>query len=112
MMGNTELIQNKGVWLPLHSRGAPAFNTSEKRLYKARSDSAENKLDPVPFFIYYGAQFVKKIILLYINEMLKSNINQSRLYGMGLNSPYNSQSDVLLWIPDTGDETNLSVWNF
>ena len=47
--------------------------------YKARSDLAENKLDPVPFFIYYGAQFVKKIILLYINEMLKSNINQSRL---------------------------------
>ena len=50
-------LSKKGSWLAAHNRGAPEFNTLEQRLLQVRSDSTENKLNPIQFLIYYNVQF-------------------------------------------------------
>ena len=57
MMDNTELMPNKVVWLAVHNRGAPKFNTSEQRLTMQEVIQQKTKLDPVECFIYHSAQF-------------------------------------------------------
>ena len=62
MIGRTEFIQIRGCdWQ--YTTGVPEFNTSEQRLYKLRSDSAENKLDSVQFIIYYNVPFAQNHIV-------------------------------------------------
>ena len=56
---------------------------------QVRSDSTENKLNPIQFLIYYNVQFAKTT-LLYINEMFELKINNSKPKGLASNSPYNS----------------------
>ena len=76
MIGSTELIQIRGfAWQ--RTTGAPEFNAFEQRLCKAMSDSAENKLDSVQF-LFILMYNLHTIILLDINEMLKSSINKSK----------------------------------
>ena len=105
-MCSTERIPKYWVWLAVHNRGAPEFNTLEQKLYKVRSDSAENELDPVQLSIYYNAKFAQNPTAVYYWNA-KSNINKHKPKRMATNSPYNSYSDVLhrRW-----DKT--SVWNF
>ena len=47
-----QILSKKGV-LTAHNRGAHEFNT----LDQVRSDSTENKLNPIQFLIYYNVQF-------------------------------------------------------
>ena len=56
MIGSSEFMQIRCFdWQ--YTTAEPEFNTLEQRLYTVRSDSAENKLDSVQFFIYYNVTF-------------------------------------------------------
>ena len=45
-------LSKKGFWLAAHKGEAPEFNALQ-----VKSDSTENKLNPILFFIYYNVQY-------------------------------------------------------
>ena len=67
MMGSRDLIPNKEFWLAEHNWSVSDFNTLEQRLYKVRSDSAENKL--------YSVQF-SFTIMYHLHKLTLSDINE------------------------------------
>ena len=78
---------------------------------QVRSDSTENKLNPIQFLIYYNVQFAI-IILLCNNEMFKLKINNSKPEDWS-RIPliiHNQMCYYEYMIPDV--RQNLSVWDF
>ena len=68
-------LSQKGVLTGSTQQSSTWVQYFRAKTLQVRSDSTENKLNPIQFLFYYN---VNKIILLYINEMFKLKINNNK----------------------------------